>query len=65
MKLGKKSFKKAYEYLREKRFAENDCGTLDETIIMAELRQWVKNPSDCFLVDQLLFLEEQAKIAAL
>ena len=35
---------------------------MDESDIMNGLRQFVKNPSDCFLIDQLLFLEEQVKI---
>ena len=34
----------------------------DEAKIMKDLKQFVKDPSDCFMVDQLLFLEEQAKL---
>lgn len=37
--------------------------TMDEKKIMEHLRNLVKNPMDCFIVDQLLFLEEQAKVA--
>ncbi|CAH1779516.1 unnamed protein product [Owenia fusiformis] len=61
-KLGKEAFDHAYKYLRESRFSDNST-TIDETLIMKKLRKVVPNPSDCFLVDQLLFLEEQAKIA--
>ena len=35
----------------------------DENVIMKGLAQIVKNPNDCFIVDQLLFLEAQADIA--
>ncbi|XP_013411835.1 serine/threonine-protein kinase Nek11 [Lingula anatina] len=61
-KLGKNAFQKAYNYLKSARFGDM-AGTVDENEIIAGLRQYVKNPSDCFLVDQLLFLEEQAKVA--
>ncbi|XP_071959604.1 serine/threonine-protein kinase Nek11-like [Antedon mediterranea] len=60
-KLGKVAFKKAYSFLKEARFGDGKA-TLDENAIMKGLRQFVGNPSDCFLVDQLLFLEEQAKM---
>ena len=61
-KLGKGEFQRAYEYLKEARFGEGVSANTDETIMMKELRKIVKNPNDCFLVDQLLFLEEQSKL---
>ena len=63
-KIGKESFKKAHAFLKQARFGDgaNAGATMDESEIMNGLRQFVKNPSDCFLIDQLLFLEEQVKI---
>ncbi|XP_071086198.1 serine/threonine-protein kinase Nek11-like [Haliotis cracherodii] len=58
--LGKETFEKAYSYLRGARY-EKEGANKSEKDIMQGLRELVKNPSDCFLVDQLLFLEEQAK----
>ena len=58
--LGKNAFENAYNYLKKARY-ESEISTSEENI-MQGLRQYVKNPSDCFLVDQLLFLEEQAKL---
>jgi len=55
--LGKDSFEKAYNYLKSARYDRATEATEED--IMAGLREFVKNPSDCFLVDQLLFLEEQ------
>ncbi|XP_071823810.1 serine/threonine-protein kinase Nek11-like isoform X2 [Apostichopus japonicus] len=62
-KMGKESFKKAYAFLKEARFGETTMAgeTADEKHIIQGLRQFVDNPSDGFLIDQLLFLEEQAK----
>ena len=62
-KLGKKEFDAAYEYLKNARFGDDKARTMDEGKIMADLRKVVKNPNDCFMVDQLLFLEEQAKLS--
>ncbi|XP_071490539.1 uncharacterized protein [Diadema antillarum] len=59
-KFGKESFKKAYAFLKEARFGDMR-ETLDDSTIMRRLRDFVPNVSDCFLIDQLLFLEEQAK----
>ncbi|KAI8504462.1 Serine/threonine-protein kinase Nek11 [Branchiostoma belcheri] len=59
--LGKDTFKKVYRYLKDTRFGGNN-ETIDEVDLMNGLRKFVTNPSDCFIVDQLLFLEEQAKI---
>ncbi|XP_064599370.1 serine/threonine-protein kinase Nek11-like [Liolophura sinensis] len=61
--LGKAKFEKAYTYLKNARFQDKATShTADETMIFKGLREIVPNPSDCFLVDQLLFLEEQAKL---
>ncbi|XP_033104478.1 serine/threonine-protein kinase Nek11-like isoform X2 [Anneissia japonica] len=63
MKLGKDAFRKAYAFLKDAKFDKKDgMATLDENAIKKGLRQFVHNPSDCSLVDKLLFLEEQAKI---
>eukprot|EP00058_Branchiostoma_floridae_P026916 XP_002612407.1 hypothetical protein BRAFLDRAFT_121964 [Branchiostoma floridae] len=59
--LGKDTFRKVYRYLKDTRFGGNN-ETIDEVDLMNGLRKYVTNPSDCFIVDQLLFLEEQAKI---
>lgn len=63
-KLGPAAFKKAHQFLKQARFGGgNTAGaTMDEGEIMNGLRKFVANPSDCFLIDQLLFLEEQAKM---
>lgn len=53
--LGADNFNKAYSYLKNAR--SKDLTTEED--IMQGLRDFVKNPSDCFIVDQLLFLEEQ------
>lgn len=60
--MGEGEFQKAYNYLKK---ARNSQGGKEknEKEIMEGLRKYVKNPADCFLVDQLLFLEEQAKIS--
>eukprot|EP00057_Strongylocentrotus_purpuratus_P018476 XP_011672950.1 PREDICTED: serine/threonine-protein kinase Nek11 isoform X2 [Strongylocentrotus purpuratus] len=62
-KFGKESFKTAYAFLKEARFGDMK-ETMDDTMIMRKLRDYVKNVSDCFLIDQLLFLEEQAKVSS-
>lgn len=62
-KIGRESFKSAYSFLKQARFGDQRSmgdTTLDEGEIMKGLKKYVKNPSDCFLIDQLLFLEEQA-----
>ncbi|KAL5022684.1 hypothetical protein ScPMuIL_001839 [Solemya velum] len=56
--LGETAFNEAYDYLKKARNAYSVDSS--EKDIMQGLRAFVKNPSDCFLVDQLLFLEEQA-----
>ena len=63
-KLGKKEFEAAYQYLKKARFGdESGTRTVDENRIMKDLKKIVSNPSDCFTIDQLLFLEEQEKLA--
>lgn len=61
--LGQEAFEKAYNYLKKARYEKQNSLDSAEEDIMKGLRKFVKNPSDCFLVDQLLFLEEQAKIS--
>ena len=64
-KLGRDSFMKAYTYLKDARgFSTNSDRTIDENQIMEGLRGIVKRPNDCFIVDQLLFLEAQSEIAS-
>ena len=60
--MGQDEFQKAYKYLKTARNSE-DGKDKSEKEIMDGLRKYVKNPSDCFMVDQLLFLEEQAKLS--
>ncbi|XP_038069703.1 serine/threonine-protein kinase Nek11-like isoform X2 [Patiria miniata] len=62
-KIGKESFKSAYAFLKAARFGDRTSAgdtTMDEGEIIKGMKKFVKNPSDCFLIDQLLFLEEQA-----
>lgn len=62
-KLGAEVFKKVYDYLKAVRYEHDGClSTCDEDNMMAELAKYVKQRSDCFLVDQLLFLEMQARM---
>ena len=57
-KLGREQFEKAYDYLKEARFNQDQSKkNLDENSIMKGLAKMVRNPNDCFIVDQLLFLE--------
>ncbi|BFZ13402.1 hypothetical protein BsWGS_16441 [Bradybaena similaris] len=60
--LGQEVFDKAYNYLKEARGSEKGKDK-SEKEIMDGLRKYVRNPADCFLVDQLLFLEEQARLS--
>ena len=62
--MGTKDFEAAYEYLKKARFGDmRGSGTIDEAKIMGDLSKLVKDPSDGFMVDQLLFLEEQARLS--
>ena len=63
-RMGVRDFEAAYKYLKDVRFGDlRDKSTIDESKIMADLRKLVTNPSECFSVEQLLFLEEQARVA--
>ena len=55
---GEKNFQKVYKYLKASR---STGGMVDERKIMSGLREIVKNVRDCFLVDQLVFLEKQVE----
>eukprot|EP00111_Clytia_hemisphaerica_P019457 TCONS_00057400-protein len=58
--LGEEGFHKVYEYLDKVRFSGQR--TVSEDTIMKRLRKLVGSSRDCFLVDQLLFLEKQNEI---
>ena len=60
--LGQEAFERAYKYLKDVRFGDD---LKDEDSIMDGLGKIVDKPRDCFLVDQLLFMEKQAEIAAM
>lgn len=62
---GQKLFGQVYDYLREARYS-GGSGAPDERAIMAGLRQLLPqgNLRDCFLVDQIVFLEKQAEAVA-
>ena len=49
-----------YSFLKQVRF-ENELRSEDS--IQDGLAKIVDKPSDCFIVDQLLFMEKQAEIA--
>ena len=59
---GEKTFKKVYRYLKDVRFDAKEM--VDEQSIVEGLQKFVDRPTDCFLVDQLLFLEKQMEISA-
>eukprot|EP00116_Pleurobrachia_bachei_P003285 sb/3463547/ len=60
-KLGPDMFHKIHNYLSEARFGEE---VVPEEVIVGNLRQWVPDlVSDCFLVDQLIYLEKQELLA--
>ena len=59
-KLGVEAFELAYDYLKEARFGSD---LKDEYEIMTGLARICKQPNDCFLVDQLLFLEAQSQLS--
>lgn len=62
-KLSEPIFQKVYAYLKEARGYGKEEKTTDEKIIMNNLaRLSPNNTRDCFLVDQLLFLEAQANL---
>ncbi|XP_064393526.1 serine/threonine-protein kinase Nek11-like [Halichondria panicea] len=55
---GAQDFHKLYECLVKARYTDR---VEDELVIMAQLREIVPNIRDCFLVDQLVFLEKQTE----
>ncbi|CAF4850074.1 unnamed protein product, partial [Rotaria sp. Silwood1] len=55
--LGEETFEKVHNYLVKQRSAQRTDPTLDDTKITQGLTAFVKKTSDCFLVDQLVFLE--------
>ncbi|CAF2225970.1 unnamed protein product [Rotaria magnacalcarata] len=55
--LGEETFEKVHNYLIKQRSAQRTDLTLDDSKITQGLTAFVKKPSDCFLVDQLVFLE--------
>ncbi len=55
--LGESTFEKVHDYLIKQRTAQRTDSTLDDAQITHGLTAFVKKPSDCFLVDQLVFLE--------
>lgn len=55
--LGQARFNKIHDYLIEQRSRQRTDSTLDDARINEDLRNFDAKPSDCFLVDQLVFLE--------
>jgi hypothetical protein len=55
--LGESTFERVYDYLVKQRTAQKTDPTLDDVKITQGLTAFVKKTSDCFLVDQLVFLE--------
>jgi hypothetical protein len=55
--LGESTFEKVYDYFVKQRRAQKTDPNLDDAKITQGLTAFVKKPSDCFLVDQLVFLE--------
>ncbi len=55
--LGESTFEKVYDYFVKQRTAQKTDPNLDDGKITQGLTAFVKKPSDCFLVDQLVFLE--------
>ena len=61
-KLGDSLFEKIYCYLNEARFSEVE---VEEEVIVQALRDWAPRlTSQCFLVDQLIYLEKQEMLAS-
>ena len=52
------SFQRVYEYLKA---ARSSTGLVDEAAVIEGLGRIVSNVRDCFLVDQIVFLEKQAE----
>ena len=60
--LGREAFRRVYSYLKHVRFGDEQR---NEGSILDGLAKIVDKPGDCFIVDQLLFMEKQAEIAAM
>ena len=61
-RLGASLFNKIYRYLEDARYGEY---IVPEEIIVSTLRSWVPEfTSDCFSVDQLIYLEKQEMLAS-
>lgn len=60
--LGVEAFHRVYSYLKKARFGDEIS---NEDSILDGLAKIVDKPGDCFLVDQLLFMEKQAEIASM
>lgn len=54
--LGNETFQKVYSYLKSVRQGD---GEVNEGLIMSELKRLTSNTRDCFIIDQLVFLEKQ------
>lgn len=59
--LGAEAFRRVYSYLKQARFEDE---LRSEDSILDGLAKIVDKPRDCFIVDQLLFMEKQAEIAS-
>jgi hypothetical protein len=55
--LGESTFEKVYDYLVKQRTAQKTDPSLDDAKITRGLTAFVIRPADCFLVEQLVFLE--------
>ena len=58
--LGEEQFQKVYKFLRVARCGDAQAGKApitDERFIQSELSRICKEPRNCFLVDQLIFME--------
>ncbi|CAF2601961.1 unnamed protein product [Rotaria sp. Silwood2] len=55
--LGEATFEKVYDYLVQQRTAQKTNPNFNEAQMTEGLKAFVKRPADCFLVDQLVFLE--------
>jgi hypothetical protein len=61
-RLGSSLFNKIYSYLEDARYGEE---IVSEEVIVSTLRSWVPEfTSDCFSVDQLIYLEKQEMLAS-
>ena len=56
--LGVDVFQRVYEYLK---IVREETGLVNEASVMVGLKNITDNTRDCFLVDQLVFLEKQAE----